>query len=797
VSGEARHSRAGGYPAHPAVWIWLAFVTACIVVISRATFTTDISAFLPRSPTPEQRVLVDELREGVVSRLMLIGIEGAPQETLAQASRRLAAGLRNHASFVSVENGEDIGAGSDRDFLWRNRYLLSPAVTPERFSATALRERLEEYLRLLNSPAGPWVRRILPGDPSGELLHILERFEGQARPDRRAGVWFSPDGRRALLIAQTRGAGYDIDAQERALAAIRGAFARADAGEARLLLTGPGYFSVGARAAIRDDVTRLSLIATVLVALLLLAVYRSPRVLGLGLLPVTTGVAAGIAAVSLGFGVVHGVTLGFGIALIGEGVDYAIYLFTQSAPGTTPQRALDRIWPTLRLGVLTSICGFSAMLFSGFSGLAQLGLFSITGLIVAATVTRWVLPTLLPPGFTAPAAAAFAPRALAAVRKAPALRIPLIVVAGAAAAVLATQRAPLWSDDLASLSPVSRSDQVLDQELRAGVGAPDVTYLVVIQAAQEEAALQAAEAVAASLRKAARAGLLEGFESPADYLPSRQAQQARKDALPDPAALRASLERALAGLPFRKQVFEPFLKDAAAVKDMPLIERSSLAGTRLGLRLETLLARRDGGWVAMLPLRGVTDAAGIGREIAAPPGARAVLLDLKRETESLYRTYRAEALTHALLGAAAIVVLLAASLRSPRRVFDVLAPLAAAVLVTAGVLVLAGYPLSIFHLVGLLLVVAVGSNYSLFFDRQALSGADRDLTIVSLLFANVTTLIGFGVLAFASAPVLRDIGLTVAIGAFLALLFSAILSRHAGDGAGAARAAGRASAASN
>jgi predicted exporter len=319
----------------------------------------------------------------------------------------------------------------------------------------------------------------------------------------------------------------------------------------------------------------------------------------------------------------------------------------------------------------------------------------------------------------------------------------------------------------------------------------------VIQAAQEEAALQAAEAVAASLRKAARAGLLEGFESPADYLPSRQAQQARKDALPDPAALRASLERALAGLPFRKQVFEPFLEDAAAVKDMPLIERSSLAGTRLGLRLETLLARREGGWVAMLPLRGVTDAAAIGREIAAPPGARAVLLDLKRETELLYRTYRAEALAHALLGAAAIVVLLAASLRSPRRVFDVLAPLAAAVLVTAGVLVFAGHPLSIFHLVGLLLVVAVGSNYSLFFDRQAPSGADRELTIVSLLFANVTTLIGFGVLAFASAPVLRDIGLTVAVGAFLALVFSAILSRHAGNGAGSARAAGHASAASN
>ena len=112
-----------------------------------------------------------------------------------------------------------------------------------------------------------------------------------------------------------------------------------------------------------------------------------------------SGALAGIAAVSLGFGSVHGITLGFGVTLIGEGVDYAIYLFTQIEQNGTPQSTLQRIWPTLRLGVLTSICGFSAMLFSGFTGLAQLGLFSIAGLVVAVSTTRWVLPQLLPAGF--------------------------------------------------------------------------------------------------------------------------------------------------------------------------------------------------------------------------------------------------------------------------------------------------------------------------------------------------------------------------------------------------------------
>ncbi len=759
-----------------AVGAWLVFVAACIAVIARTSFTADISAFLPRSPTPAQQILVEQLRDGVVSRLILIGIEGAAPETLAQISKRLAAALRKQDGFASVNNGEDAGFAQDREFLWRNRYLLSPAVTPERFTADGLRARLEENLQLLASPAGVLLRRTLPNDPTGELIHLLEQLEGQARPATRDGTWFSRDGGRALLVAQTRAAGYDIDAQERVLNAIRGAFAQTGGGEAKLLMTGPGVFSVGSRAAIKGDALWFSLIATLLIGAMTLAFYRSPRVLGLSFVPVASGAAAGVAAVSLGFGSVHGITLGFGVTLIGEGVDYAIFLFTRATPEVAPRETLDRIWPTLRLGVLTSLCGFSAMLFSGFSGLAQLGLFSIAGLVVAVTVTRWVLPALMPAGFTAAAVAALAPAAMAALRRAPLLRYPLLVAIVLAAASLAFHRGPLWSDDLSSLSPVPRADQLLDQRLRRDIGAPDVRYLVVVNAGDEEAALRASESVAAVLSTASRAGLLEGYDSPALYLPSRETQRLRQAALPAPADLRRNLQQALKGLPYRSGTFEPFLTDAAAARTMPLVGRDSLQGTNFALKLDTLLVRRGTGWAAMLPLRGVTDAPGIARKINALSSAQAVLLDLKGESDRLYGDYRREALTHSLLGAAAIVVLLFLGLRSPRRVFDVLAPLVAAVVITAGVLAAAGQ-LSIFHLVGLLLVVAVGSNYSLFFDRQSLSSPDRERTVVSVVFACVSTIIGFGLLAFSSVPVLNAIGSTVGIGAALALASSAILSR--------------------
>jgi predicted exporter len=115
-------------------------------------------------------------------------------------------------------------------------------------------------------------------------------------------------------------------------------------------------------------------------------------------------------------------------------------------------------------------------------------------------------------------------------------------------------------------------------------------------------------------------------------------------------------------------------------------------------------------------------------------------------------------------------------LRSPRRVFRVVAPLAAAVILTTAVLTVGGQKLSIFNLLGLLLTVAVGSNYCIFLERQDWADPNCERTVASLILANICTVIGFGILAFARLPVLHGIGMTVAIGAFLSLVLSSVMT---------------------
>jgi predicted exporter len=763
------------------VALWLIVLCLAIGVIARTPFTTDMSAFLPATPQETQQILVDQLKDGVASRLILVGIEGVAPKTLGDISRHMAASLRPQAEFASVANGAGDETATDRQFVWNNRYLLSPTVTADAFTEAGLHHALERDLQLLSSGFEPMIKASLTSDPTGETLTLIRQMSGDAHPQLREGVWMSADGTRALLLFQTRAMGFDIDAQEAALSDIGHAFESAQSAAeggsaARLIATGPGVFGVKTRAQMKHDVSLYSTIATSAIVILLLVIYRSILVLSLTLVPVVSGALAGIAAVSLTFGFVHGITIGFGVTLIGEAVDYAIYLFAQTEPGGTPRSTLSRIWPTLRLGVLVSICGFAAMLFSSFTGFVQLGIFTITGLATALTVTRYVLPSLIPSQFAGIRHMAMAAPLLRLSQGMRKLRWVVVGIAGIAVIMLTLKSNTMWEDDLASMSPIPAADQQLDRDLRRDIGAPDVRFVAVATAVTQEEVLQAAEHAAAILSPLVTQNALSGYDAPSRYLPSEAAQVARQAAVPETATLQHSLTAALVGLPFQPGSFEPFIRDAAAAKTAPLLTRASLDNTALSLKLDSLLTKRPTGWAAILPLRGVTDPARVASAFTEGAAAGVKLIDVKEQSDRLLELYRREALTLSLLGSAAITILLLLHFRALRPTLSVLAPLGVAVIMTLALLTAGSHKLSIFNLFGLLLVVAVGSNYCLFFQLGKLSGREGERTITSLLLANLCTVIGFGALSISSIPVLSGLGGTVAMGTAITLVAAAILA---------------------
>jgi len=308
---------------------------------------------------------------------------------------------------------------------------------------------------------------------------------------------------------------------------------------------------------------------------------------------------------------------------------------------------------------------------------------------------------------------------------------------------------------------------------------------VVVSAASQESALAVSETAAAALQQLQAVGVIDGFESPTFYLPSQATQRQRLASLPPDAELRRRFKAAIADLPVRPDRFEAFFADVAKARGQTPLARQDIDGSSLAQGVDALLLPAAGRWTALLPLRAgssgphpALDAARVRAALAATGLADVHFVDIKGEADRLYQGYLREAVVLSLAGLAAILALLFATTRSPARVFRILAPLLVAVAVVIAGLVLAGQQLTLLHLVGMLLVVAVGSNYALFFDRGAAAGGISPRTLASLLLATSTTVAGFGILAFSSVPVLNAIGATVGPGAILALVFSAILARR-------------------
>lgn len=757
--------------------LWLLAMLAGAGIVWHSRFTADMSFFLPARPTVEQQVLVDQLKEGAVARLLMVAIAGGNAEERAALSRELRRRLAKLPEFVAVQNGETGSQEADREFLFRQRYLLSPTVGPERFTTAGLKTAISDSVDRLASPLGMLLKPLLARDPTGEMLELLSALNAGAQPVSRAGVWASHDGERAMLLVQSAALGSDTDGQEAAISLIRQQFAASAQAQGSagttLQLSGPGLFAVNARATIKDEVGRLSTISTLAIIGLLFFVYRSLRLLSLGLLPVVSGALAGVVAVSLVHGTVFGITVGFGAALIGEAVDYSIYYFVQSGR-TGVDSWKTRFWPTIRLGVLTSIGGFGALLFSGFPGLAQLGLYALSGVLTAALVTRFVLPQL---AGNCPPVRDLAPfgqrlqRQLAPLHR---LRWPVAGLALAAAATLYGAGHTLWNPELSALSPVSQADQATDQALRADIGAADARYLIVINAADRESALQMAESTGRQLDALVADGRLGGYDSPARFLPSQASQAARRASLPPPEELRQRLQAAQADSPLAAGKLEAFLSDIEQARRADNIDRASLDGTSLALAVDSLLLPHGAGWSVLLPLRPGQQAIDPAAIRSALAGSNALFIDMKGEFDKLYDDYLHEAMLLSLAGLGAIVLLLAATLRSPRRLGAVLLPLVLAVLIVIAGLHLLGERLHLLHLIGMLLIVAIGSNYALFFDRAEAGQPLDPETLASMLIANLTTAIGFGTLALSQVPVLHALGVTVGPGAILALLFSAI-----------------------
>lgn len=742
---------------------------------ARMQVSGDLRKFMPDARTPAQKLLLDELGEGPGARLLLIALSGAAPEQLAAQSHGLRETLAVDAQFELVANGEQAGLEAFPEHMLPYRYLID-AMPADAFSSATLREELHARVQDLGSPAGGLIEPLLASDPTLQVLRVAEALQPASAPQRIDDVWFDSTGKQALLLVQTRAAGFDPGAQQQAVDAINSGFRTLAGGSgSRIELSGPGAFSVKIGNRTASEASTIGLFDTLGMILLLWVAYRSWKMPILGFLPLASAGLAGLAAVVIGFDGVHGITIAFGFTLIGVVQDYPIHFFSHERPGRSPWDNVRALWPTLGTGVIATCIAYLTFLFSGVEGLKQLSVFTITALATAALATRYLLPALVDPATRDLADSSRLAWVWRHTQLLPRPRGSLLVVAAVALAVVIWAPGPFWQNDLSRLTPVDPQDLARDAELRSELGAPDVRYVISMQGVDAQTVLAASERLRPALDTLVANGALERYDMAARYLPSAELQRMRQQQLPDGSTLRTALADAVADTPFRSDAFEPFIADVARARSAPALQPKDLRGTPLATAVDGLLLQGKAHSTAVISLSGLRDVAAVA---ASARAHGAELLDLKYASESLVADYRGRVLSALLVAVLLLSLTVWATLRSPRRTVRVLLPMALTTVLVLAVLRGAGVELNLFHLIGLILAAGLGLDYGLFFEHAGDSQADQLRTLHGLLVCSVMTLLVFSLLGLSSIPVLRAIGTTVALGVVCNFILALLISRH-------------------
>ena len=394
---------------------------------------------------------------------------------------------------------------------------------------------------------------------------------------------------------------------------------------------------------------------------------------------------------------------------------------------------------------------------SGSEGLAQLGIFTASGLVIAALVTRFWLPVFLNQ------------QPLPAAENTPVLQQPSLRNVFALATLVLTIigiqllfKNGFWDDRMSSLSPVPEQRLLRDGQLRSAAGTQDMRYQLVHHAADLEGLLRQSESIQPQVEQAAGQGLLESWQSVSQLLPSQSLQQSRQRAIPESSELANRLRVAMESTPFHEAAFEPFIQNAGRSRALPLLTPDQFNGTPLAAWLDAHLARVRGQWVSLVSVSQPKPAQLASYLEAELP--QVALVDLQESSIELMRNYRHGAMKTISLASFVIIALLLFETKTARRVVWIALTVTSSLAFTATLVTALHGGLTIIHLVALILVMGLGLDYALFMSRSE-SRQEQGATMHAVIACAVTTTLTFGILAGSSIPVLKFLGLTVATGA--------------------------------
>jgi len=743
-------------------WLLAAVAVAIVAGLGRLDLkhriSSDVLDLIPAGERSPELALVRSMASEKQARVVLLALdlpERSPRRK--EAGTALAAALRASPAFAEATL---MGDGAAREALGRALFsqrfdLLLPGWIEARrrdYLASGSREPWPDWLAehtarslesFLAQPEALAFQDLIASDPLLLLPGLVAAFQGLQEP---AATETGP----VLVWALARASPLREEGQEPVFRAVEDALAAARAIEpaASLRWSSIARFAAESRHRIEHELSLLNLVS--LAAVLAVGALCLRRMLkSIHLAAVILGGLGGAWLVTLyAFERVHVLVFVVGSLLGGVAVDYGFYLYLQppANEGESYAGKVRRLLKPLLASALTTVLGFSLLLFSELPLIRQLGVFVSAGLLCALAVALLWFAQVTPPFMET--------RPLVGRRLRPTVACRRIAQGLLAAAALVAVTGPWrlhWRDDIRELeisAPLLRAEAAGVQAL-FGERADRTIYLT--QGADPAAARAALDRFRAwhdarhPDSRAASLGLA---------VPSREDYASLQQQLPALGELGPRLADALARHGFEAGAFAAFTSawDDWRIRPHPdyddMVRR--LAGSLQG-PLALLCSTTPGtSWFASIALHPP-------EAEAPPPETATVSVNQLQNLNRLFGRYRTSALHLSALGLGLVGLSVFAlyGLRQGPRIFAVPA---GACLFAFGVLGYAGQPLNLFHLLGAFLGVCLSHNYAIFSAENARRHEEPP---PSIRLSALTTATSFGVLAFSHIPVVAALGTTV------------------------------------
>ncbi|MEZ9566717.1 MMPL family transporter [Vibrio artabrorum] len=529
------------------------------------------------------------------------------------------------------------------------------------------------------------------------------------------------------------------------------------------------YANYGTQSA-KSEISTIGLGSLAGVILLVWLTFRSALPLTLSLLSISTGLLVALVSTVAIFGKIHLFSLVFGASLIGVSIDYSFHFLTDRlAAGNQWQsdKGLKHIFVAITLGLLTSLIGYLGLLVAPFPGLQQLALFSSIGLIAAyASVVCWYPILAAKPSQDRPLPFATLWLTWLNLWSQPKFRIGLpLVVTILSVASLSLVR---YDDDIRQLQAMPEHLKQQEQAIAELSGLGNAQNMLLITAKNNQALLEKLTLISTELDALVDRQGISGYRSINQHLPSKQEQYNNYQLVKQLYANQSTQLQTTLGWPIFPEL----------PKYQPITLNEFLASPVSEPVRPLWLTPINGQAASVILIKDVTNSdqfsQWLNSSFAQQQGVR--FLNKADEISSLFAEYRVK-ITELLLIAFAVIGMVLGWRYGVKQSLLMLLPSLIAGVAGLAVTGILGSTLNLFNLLGLILILGIGIDYTLFFAEQKKSLS----TLLAITLSGLTTLLSFGLLSLSQTHAIHSFGITVLTGIFVAWLLSplALNTNHA------------------